>query len=111
MNITQSMEVSLVDGYTMCMNCMASIIKDNNSTYDVDMRWNGISLQQQSLWVNQLPVVMHRHCVVRKLCFSPWLDSQAGEYTCHVVVVVVKDDGNFTLTMNKTTTVKGMYVH
>lgn len=103
MNITQSMERSLVDGFTMCMICMASVIK-GNSTYHVDMRWSGVGLQQ-SLWVNQLQVMRHRNCIVRKLCFSPWLDSHAGEYTCHVVM---KDDVNFIIILNKTCTVNGM---
>ena len=104
MNITQSMEMALVDGYSMCLTCMASVI-GSNVTRNVIMRWSGVGLQQ-SLWVNQLPVVTHRHCVVRKLCFTPWLSSHAGDYICHVDV---KNDFNFELTLNKSFTVNGMY--
>ena len=103
MNITQIMEMSLVDGYNMCLLCMASVT-NNNQTYDVIMRWSGIGLQQ-SLWVNQLPVVTYKNCIVRKLCFAPWLSSHAGEYTCHVHV---KDDHKFEFTVNQIFIVNGM---
>ena len=104
MNITQSIEMSLVDGYSMCLTCMASVV-NSNVTHNTIMRWSGVGLQQ-SLWVNQLPSVTHRHCIVRKLCFTPWLSSHAGEYICHVDV---KNDLNFELTVNKSFTVNGMY--
>ena len=105
MNITQSMEITLVDSFSMCLLCMASVT-NYNLTYDVIMRWSGAELQQ-SLWVNQLPVVMYKNCIVRKLCFVPWLGSHAGGYTCHVDV---KNDHKFEFTVNKTFTVNGKQV-
>lgn len=103
MNITQSMETSLVDGYNMCLTCMASVVKDN-VTHDVNMRWSGAGLQQ-SLWVNQLQIVRGGNCIVRKLCFTPWLSSHAGEYTCHVDL---ENGHNLGLTRSKTFTINGM---
>ena len=105
MNITQSMEITLVDSFSMCLTCMASVT-NNNRTYDVIMRWSGVGLRK-SLWVNQLPVVTYKNCIVRKLCFVPWLSSHAGGYTCHVDV---KDDHKFEFTVNQTFTVNGMQV-
>ena len=105
MKITQVMEISLVDGYNMCLTCMALVTK-NNQKYDVIMRWSGTGLQQ-SLWVTQLPVLTYRDCIVRKLCFAPWLSSHAGGYTCHVDV---KNNHKFELTVNQTFTVNGMQV-
>ena len=103
MEITQVMEISLVDGYNMCLTCMALVTK-NNQKYNVTMRWSGTGLQQ-SLWVIQLPVVTYRDCIVRNLCFAPWLSSHAGGYTCHVDV---KNNHKFELTVNQTFTVNGM---
>ena len=105
MNITQVMEIPLIDGYTMCVTCMASVTKDNSS-YHVNMGWSGIGLQQ-SLWVNQREAVKYRNCIVRKLCFSPWLNSQAGEYTCYLTM---EGDDNFRFAVNKSVTVYGTYV-
>ena len=105
MNITRKMEIPLIDGYTMCIMCMASVTK-GNSSYHVDMSWSGIGMQQ-SLWVNQLEAVTYRKCIVRKLCFSPWLNSQAGEYTCYLTV---EGNNNFKIAVNKTIAVYGMYV-
>ena len=106
MNIIQMMEIPLTDGYTMCAACMASVTK-GNSSYHVNMRWGGIGMQR-SLWVNQLEAVTYRNCIVKKLCFSPWLNSQAGEYTCYLTVEGYND---FEITVNKTITVYGTYVH
>ena len=102
LNIIQSMERSLVDGYRMCLTCMASGITGNY----VDMRWSGKGLKQ-SLWVNQLQVTTQGNYIVRKLCFGPWLDLHAGKYTCHVDA---KDTNGSELIENKTIIVNGMYI-
>ena len=105
MDMIQVMEMPLTDGYTMCVICMASVTR-GNSSYHVKMKWSGVGLRY-SLWVNQLEAERHKNCIVRKLCFSPWLDSQAGEYTCRVTV---KDGHNFRLKKNKIITINGKCV-
>ena len=100
------MEISLTDGYTMCVTCMAAVTEDNYSRHHVDVRWSGVGLLQ-SLWVNQLEAVTYRNCIAKKLCFSPWLDSHAAEYTCYLTV---EADSNFSVIINKSITINGMYV-
>ena len=75
------MDFSLTDGYRMYLTCVASV----NSSHHVDMRWSGKGLGQ-SLWVRQAHVTRERGHIERKLFFKPWLDSQAGEYTCNLNV-------------------------
>ena len=73
------MDFSLTDGYNMYLTCVATV---NISLY-VDMRWNGKGLEQ-SPWVKQANITREGSHIERKLVFKPWLDSQAGEYTCTV---------------------------
>ena len=101
-NIKQSMGKVVVDGLSMCLTCIASVIS-SNSSYHINMNWSGEGLH--SLWVNQLKAETRGNITTRKLCFYPWLNSQPEEYTCHVTV---RDNDNLTLTMSKITTVNGM---
>jgi len=100
MNITQSMEQSLVGGYKMCLICMASVIRGNY----VNMRWSGKGMK--SLWVKQLQAMIHGNGTVKKLCFKPWLDVHAGKYTCRVYV---KNSDNYEFIVKKLFTINGMY--
>jgi len=102
-NITQSMDLSMIEGFRMYLICMASVI-EGNSTYHIDIRWSGEGLR--SVWVEQLQVMAEGNWTVRKLHFQPWLDTHAGTYTCHVDV---KDTDNSKLTVEKTITLNGMH--
>jgi len=82
---------------------MASVIK-GNLTYHIDMSWSGKGLK--SLWISQLQVLKQGKWTMRKLYFRPWLDSHAGNYTCHANV---KDTDNSELIVNKTFTVNGIH--
>jgi len=103
LNITQSMESSLTDGYKMCLTCVASISSNKLTNYVADMKWSGVGLQQQSLWVHQYHTKIQDDRIERKLLFNPWLDSHAGEYTCHLVI-----KNNSILTVKKSIMVRGM---
>ena len=81
--ISQWIDTSLVDAFQMHLTCMIMI--EINSTRFAYMSWSGVGLQQ-SLWVNQLPFTRQYHYVERKLAFSPWLSSHAGEYTCNFMM-------------------------
>jgi len=100
-NITQSMDLPMIESFRMYLTCMASVNKGN---YHVDIKWSGKGLK--SLWITQLQVMKQGKLTMRKLYFHPWLDSHAGNYTCHVNV---KDTDNSELIVNKTFTVNGMH--
>ena len=92
------MDFSLTDGYRMYLTCVASV----NSSHRVDMRWSGKGLGQ-SLWVRQARVTREGDHIERKLFFKPWLDSQAGEYTCNLNV----QDNKSKYTVKKIFTIGG----
>ena len=69
------------------------------------MRWSGKGLGQ-SLWVQQSCVTREGDHIERKLFFKPWLDLQAGEYTCNLDV----QDNKSKYAAKKTFTVGGTYI-
>ena len=81
--INQSMEFSIVDALRMSLTCTATVGKNNLIRYD--MRWSGMNLDN-SLWIQQSHVKKEGDYIEKKLFFKPWLDSLAGEYTCHLFV-------------------------
>ena len=94
------MDFSLTDGYRMYLTCAASV--NNSHDVQVDMRWSGKGLGQ-SHWVKQAHITRERGHIERKLFFKPWLDSQAGEYTCNLYV----KDNKSKYTVKKIFTVGG----
>ena len=82
MKIVQSMEISITDALRMTLTCTATVGNDKLAQYD--MRWSGMDLEH-SLWIAQSHVTKQGNDIERKLFFKPWLDSLAGEYTCHLV--------------------------
>ena len=83
MNITQLMQWPLIDAIAMQLTCTASV--GWNLDDFVDMKWTGPGLQR-SLWIEQADLVKHKNCFERTLQFRPWLDTHAGEYTCHLIM-------------------------
>ena len=103
MKINQSTELSITDGLRMSLSCTATVGKNNLARYD--MRWTSMDLEH-SLWIEQSHVNKQGDNVERKLLFKPWLDSLAGEYTCHLFM---KNHPHAT-TYNKTFMITGMYI-
>ena len=62
---------------------------------------------EHSLWIGQSHVNKQGDDIERKLFFRPWLDSVAGEYTCHVFM---KNHPHAT-TYNKTFVITGMWAY
>ena len=100
-NITQSMDVSLIGGYRMKLVC-AVFTNIETDPANVAIRWSGMGLK--SMWVHQSSVSHQADKYQRQLSFRPWLDIHAGQYTCHVMM---KDSQ---CTVEKTITVGSMYV-
>ena len=82
MKIVRSTELSITDALKMSLTCTATVGKNNLARYD--MRWDGMDLEH-SFWIQQSHVVKQGDNIERKLFFKPWLDSLAGQYTCHLV--------------------------
>jgi len=76
--ITQSMDVSLIDG--LRMNLVCTVLSD----VEASIHWSGVGLK--SMWVHQSSVSRQANKCRRRLSFKPWLDVHAGEYTCHVTM-------------------------
>ena len=88
MKIVQSMEFSIngvliIDALVMSLKCTATVGKNNLAKYD--MTWSGMDLEH-SLWIKQSHVTKQGDNIERTLLFMPWLNSHAGEYTCHLVI-------------------------
>ena len=79
-NITQSMDISLIDGYKMNLVCTVS----TNIETNVAIHWRGVG--PKSMWVHQSSVSQKANKYSRQLLFRPWLDVHAGEYTCMVMM-------------------------
>lgn len=82
MKIVQSTELSITDALRMSLTCIAIVGENNLTRYN--MKWSGMDLEN-SLWIEQSHVTKQGDNIERKLLFKPWLDSLAGEYTCHIV--------------------------
>ena len=102
MKINQSTELSITDGLRMTLTCTTTVGKNNLARYD--MRWTGMDLEH-SLWIEQLHVTKQGGEIERKLFFRPWLDSLAGQYTCHLFM---RNHPHATV-YNKTFAISGMY--
>ena len=102
--ISQKIDGSLIDGFKLYLKCVAKV----DLTYFVDMRWNS-KHWMPTVWMQQSPIIKwkYHNSVERTLLFNPWLDSQAGEYTCHVTVKV---NDSFSYMVNKTKVVSGKYM-
>ena len=100
LKITQSISIT-----NRVLTCIASIGVDNVTLYHIDLRWGGKDLQLQSLWVKQENVTQQKggH-IARQLKLDPLLESNAGHYTCSLVI---KDKYDSVLKINKTLLVKG----
>ena len=102
--ITQSFETKLVDGMELSLMCIAEFDKQFNLTYSiVDMHWTG----KKSLWIYHPAIIKQEDRYQRELHFRPWLELNAGEYTCHVVI---KSADNHIYVINKTIEVKSKYI-
>ena len=66
------------------------------------MYWTG----KNNLWTQQKGVIKWKDRCERELHFKPWLDLNAGEYTCHEVI---KAADNCIYVINKTVEVKSKY--
>ena len=104
LKITQSMGISMIDGYRMHLTCAVSLSNDDLTPY-IDMTWSGLGLLQ-SLWVQQSNVKKYNAYIERKLLFEPWLDLHAGEYTCNLAVKDI-DNMNNTFVVNRPFVVSG----
>ena len=102
--INQSMEISIVDALTMSLTCTATVGKNNFACYG--MRWSGMNLEN-SLWIQQSDIKKEGDYIEKKLFFKPWLDSLAGEYTCHLFV---KNHPHATA-YNRSHVISGKYVN
>ena len=100
LKITQSISIT-----NRVLTCIASIGVDNVTSYHIDLRWGGKDLQLQSLWVKQENGTQQKggH-IARQLTLNPLLESNAGHYTCSLVI---KDKYDSILKMNKTILVRG----
>ena len=104
MEITQSFRTKLVDGLELSLMCIAAFDGQFNLTYSiVDMHWTG----KNSLWTNHATVIKQKDRYQRELHFRPWLELNAGEYTCHVVI---RTADNHIHVINKTIEVKSKYI-
>ena len=102
--ITQSFGTKLVDGMELSLMCIAVFDKQFNLTYSiVDMHWTG----KKSLWIYHPATIKQEDRYQRELHFRPWLDLNAGEYTCHVVI---KSADNHIHVINKTIEVKSKFM-
>ena len=90
----------MVDGIGLFLKCLAEFDSQLNLTYSfVDMYWTG----KKTLWTQQKDVIIQKVRYQRELRFKPWLDLNAGEYTCHVVI---RAADNCIHTISKTIEVK-----
>ena len=105
MKIVQSAELAITDALRMSYTCTATVGKKNLAHYD--MRWSGMDLEH-SLWIEQSNVHVSKNgdSIERRLLFRPWLDSLAGEYTCHLFM---KNHPHATM-YNKSFVISGMYI-
>ena len=82
MTINLSTEFSLTDALMMSLTCTVTVGQNNSDLYDI--RWNGMALKRHSLLIQQSHVSKYGDNIKKKLIFKPWLNSLAGEYTCHL---------------------------
>ena len=90
----------MLDGIKMRLTCSAVFIRND---FVVDMWWTGVGLQK-SLWVQQAKIIKQKYSYQRDLFFSPWLELNAGMYTCHLAM---RGTDKHTQVVNKTIEVKG----
>ena len=98
--VTQSFGTKLVDGMELSLMCIVTFDMQINLTYSiVDIYWTG----KKSLWTYHTAIMKQKNRYQRELHFRPWLELNAGEYTCHVVI---KAADNHIYVINKTIEVK-----
>ena len=84
--------------------CIAAFDKQFNLAYSiVDMHWTG----KKSLWIYHPAIIKQEDRYQRELHFRPWLELNAGEYTCHVVI---RTADNHIHVINKTIEVKSKHI-
>jgi len=104
MKVVQIPEFSIIDALRTSLKCTATVGKNNLVRYD--MKWSGVR-SEHSLWIQQSHVTKKGDDIERSLIFKPWLDSLAGEYTCHLVL----KNHPSAMMHNKSFTISGMFVH
>ena len=108
MDITQSIIwPPLIDGIILKLTCIAE--RKYEFIEFVTIKWTGEGLEK-SIWVKQSGIKKQKDSFKIDLLFMPWLDSHAGEYTCHVEMKDI-NSSTITLTEKKVIEVKGTYVH
>ena len=103
MTINLITEFSLTDALMMSLTCTVTVGKNISDLYDI--RWNGTALKH-SLWIQQSDVSKHGDNIEKKLIFEPWLNSFAGEYTCHLF----KKNNLHSVLYNKSYVISGMRI-
>ena len=94
----------MVDGIGLFVRCIVEFDSQLNLTYSfVDIYWTG----KKTLWMQQKDVIKQKDTYERELRFKPWLDLNAGEYTCHVVI---RATDNQIHVINKSIEVKSKYI-
>ena len=103
MTINLMTEFSLTDALMMSLTCTVTVGQNNSDLYDI--RWNGTALKY-SLWIQQSDVSKYGDNIEKKLVFKPWLNSFAGEYTCHLF----KKNNLHSVLYNKSYVISGMRI-
>ena len=110
LKITQSMIwAPLVDGIKMKLACVALVKAKFDTISFATIIWTGLRLGK-SLWIRQSPVITVKNGsrVERCIGFIPWLQSDDGEYICHLII---KDKNKGIFIMNKAVEVKGTSIN
>ena len=104
MTINLITELSLTDALMMSLTCTVTVGQNNSDLYDI--RWNGMALKHSS-WIHQSNVSKYGDNIEKKLVFEPWLNSFAGEYTCHLF----KKNNLHSVLYNKNYVISGMRIN
>ena len=110
MSITRSMLwPPMVDGIKMKLACVASIKTKFDDINFATITWTGLRMQK-SLWIRQpkVTIAKDKSRVRRYLEFIPWLESDDGEYFCHLII---EDRNKGIFIMNKAVEVKGASIN
>ena len=75
------MDEPWIDGLRINITCVAN----GYSVSEIDLIWEGVGIEQKSLWIVQSPSVQRGNDVVKNLAFIPLLAEQAGRYVCRLV--------------------------
>ena len=94
-----------LDALNMKLTCKAKVKSGHGPVSFVNIKWTGVGLQK-SIWVKQSNMVLSNNNAEIHISFVPWLVSQAGMYTCHVVA---KGEQSRIFMVEKTVEVKSKY--